>query len=73
MAIARNFPFWADIFVNTHGTYLGVELGLGSDDHYWRKAIRKYIDRSKQWSQLGLGLQYVTRAYCTYILQVLTF
>ena len=65
MAIARNFPFWGGFSVNSHGTYLGVELGPGSDDHYWRKAITKYIDRSKQWSQLGLGLQYVTRAYCT--------
>ena len=71
--LARHFPYWADMTVDFHGTYLGVVIGPGSRETFWNKAVKKYLDRARQWSQVGLGLLHTVKAYCTYILPVLCF
>ena len=71
--LARHFPYWADMAVDFYGTYLGVVIGPGSGDTFWNKAVNKYLERARQWSQVGLGLMHTVKAYCTYILPVLCF
>ncbi len=71
--LAQHFSDWATITVAFSGTYLGVLVGPDSHDSFWGKAIKKYLDRAKSWGKLGLGLQFSTVAYCTYVLPTLSF
>lgn len=71
--IAVNFSDWAQIAVEYSGTYLGVVIGPDSVDSFWKKAVKKYLDRASMWGQLGLGLNYSTLAYTAYVFPVLSF
>jgi hypothetical protein len=71
--IARHFPGWATLSIGDKGTYLGFVMGPGSKEDSWTKPLRKYSDRAKMWGCTGVGLQYSTLAYTTYILPILSY
>ncbi len=71
--IARKFQFWAPIQVEYKGMYLGTLIGPESNEHFWDKAVKKFMEAATAWGKLGLGLQYTTVAYTTYILPRLSF
>ena len=55
------------------GTYLGFDIGPGGHATNWEKATRKFLQRSQEWADLGLGMSYAAAAYAIYVLPVLTF
>jgi len=71
--LVTSFSQWANISVAYHAKYLGVLVGPTSVDTFWDHAIKKYLDRAKQWGKLGLGLQFAAVACKTYVLPTLGF
>ncbi len=59
--------------VGNKGTYLGFSIGPDGHEDNWNKAIRKYLDRARDWARVGLGLTHTAAAYSIYILPTLTF
>ncbi len=59
--------------VANKGTYLGFSIGPDGHEDNWNKAIRKYLDRARDWARVGLGLTHTAAAYSIYILPTLTF
>ena len=66
-------PEWASTLLSTHGTYLGFPVGPGRVDKVWGKALKKYSERVRLWSGMGLGLHFGIRAYSTLVVTVLSF
>ena len=71
--INAHLPDWCNITVADKGTYLGFDIGPNGYATNWEKATRKYLQRSKEWAELGLGMSHAAAAYAIYILPVLTF
>ena len=55
------------------GTYLGFVIGLDAKDDCWQKLLRKCSACAKMWGCAGVGSQYATMAYTTYVLHILLY
>ena len=71
--INERLPEWSNIEVNTKGTYLGFVIGPEGHLTNWDKATSKYLQRTQEWADLGLGMLHSAAAYAIYVLPVLTF
>ena len=71
--INEKLPDWCNITVADKGTYLGFDIGPSGHTSNWEKATRKFLQRSQEWADLGLGMSHAAAAYSIYVLPVLTF
>ena len=53
--------------------YLGYVIGPDGHLTNWDKATQKYLKRTQEWADLGLGMLHSAAAYAIYILPILTF
>ena len=71
--IQELFPNWKQISVQSCGKYLGFEIGPGSTDIFWKKAITKAEKNANQWHQLHLGFLFSVLAFNIYIASVFSY
>ena len=70
---AKHFIGWAAMSVSDRGTYLGFVIGPGAEENSWTKPLQKYRKSAKHWGRVGIGMQYSTLDYITYVLPILSF
>ena len=71
--IAVEIPSWSRLSVQTHGTYLGFVEGPGKGNKSWDKPVSKYMERTKRWGQVGIGMQYAALTYNTFAITTLMY
>jgi hypothetical protein len=71
--IASHIPQWAQIHVDSKGTYLGFIIGPGGVGHSWEKPLKKFQDRVAKWAPLGKGMQYGALTYNVFALSTLLY
>ena len=72
-SLATLTPSWAEVRIDSKGTYLGFVVGPGSTNLSWVKPLDKFQVRVRQWSKLGKGMQFGAMAYNTFALSTLLF
>ena len=66
-------PGWANVCVDSKGTYLGFVVGPGKGTESWDKPLSKFRDRVSRWSGMGGGMQYASVAYNVFALSTLLY
>ena len=72
-SISKIAPLWADIKIDSKGTYLGFVIGHGKGPSSWTKPLERYKDRVKRWSKVGGGMQLAALAYNIFALSTLLY
>jgi len=72
-SLATFIPSWAQVKIDSKGSYLGFAVGPGSTNLSWVKPLEKFQTRVRQWSKLGKGMQFGAMAYNTFALSTLLF
>ena len=71
--LERSFSPWFGATVDTHGRYLGFEIGPGKGVTSWIKPSQKARDRVAAWSWGELGLYYSTQVWNAMVLSLFLF
>ena len=69
---ARQDP-WQNIGIADSAMYLGFQSGPGKGSKSWDGPIKKYISRTQQWKDQGLGTFFSITAYNTFAHSALLF
>jgi hypothetical protein len=72
-SLAAAVPGWANMRIQTHGAYLGFEIGPDKRHRSWSAALAKATQRVQQWDWGSLGLFWATQVWNTYVVPTLLF
>eukprot|EP00959_Pyramimonas_sp_CCMP1952_P312669 6544908-Pyramimonas_sp.AAC.1 len=72
-SLSRAIPAWGGAGIAATAKYFGFGVRPGRGQRSWEKPLSKYLDRARQWGQIGAGALLTSQAYTVYVASVLLF